>query len=100
MKGENSITLTEQLHHGMNCSGLIPGNEDDCTCGLYWRIALQTEQNCHAAWVKRATEAEATLVTLKQDNDALRSSDLALRTQIKSSQRNDCITGRSNSLAK
>jgi len=61
----NPITLTEQLTHGRNCAGLIPADEDDCTCGLRWRIQLQTEQNLHAAWMKRATEAE-------QDNKALR----------------------------
>lgn len=29
------------LTHGMNCSGQIPGNESDCTCGLRFRIQLR-----------------------------------------------------------
>lgn len=46
------------LQHGMNCAGLILGQEDECTCGLRWRIELATEQEMHAAWRKRAEEAE------------------------------------------
>jgi hypothetical protein len=33
-------------------------SEDDCTCGLYWRVQLQTEREMHNAWRKRAEEAE------------------------------------------
>lgn len=44
----------------MNCSAL--GNWDaECTCGLEWRIQLQTEQEMHNAWRKRAEEAEKEL---------------------------------------
>lgn len=50
-----------QLVHGMNCPGLIPMNDDDCTCGLRWRIQLQTEQEMHNAWRKRAEQAEREL---------------------------------------
>lgn len=52
--------MRETLKHGMNCPGLIPLG-DDCTCGLTWRIKLQTEQEMHAAWRKRAEEAEVSL---------------------------------------
>lgn len=52
--------LTGKLEHGMNCPD-YPGNDEDCTCGLRWRIALQTEQTMSAAWRKRAEEAEAKL---------------------------------------
>lgn len=53
------------LEHGMNCDALIPGNDEACTCGLKWRIALQTEQTMHAAWRKRAEEAEDALLAAK-----------------------------------
>ena len=53
--------LEGQLSHGMNCSALTPGHDDDCTCGLKWRISLQTEQTMSSAWRKRAEEAEQQL---------------------------------------
>ncbi len=50
------------LQHGMNCPALILGaDQDECQCGLKWRIRLRTEQEMHAAWRKRAEEAEAQL---------------------------------------
>ena len=53
----------DTLQHGMNCPGNAPeyydGNE--CTCGLKWRIQLQTEREMHNAWRKRAEEAERAL---------------------------------------
>jgi len=30
----------DPLQHGRNCSGEIPGREDECTCGLKWRLQL------------------------------------------------------------
>ena len=49
-----------KLEHGMNCGALGFDGYDagECTCGLEWRIRLQTEQEMHAAWRKRAEEAE------------------------------------------
>lgn len=44
------------LEHTRSC-GTLTGR--DCTCGLAWRIRLATEQEMHAAWRKRANEAEA-----------------------------------------
>lgn len=29
------------LTHGMNCAALTPGHDDECTCGLAWRIKLR-----------------------------------------------------------
>lgn len=49
--------LTEKLQHGTNCGGYL-GSDDPCTSGLEWRIKLQTEQEMHAAWRKRAEESE------------------------------------------
>jgi hypothetical protein len=61
-------TRMSELRHGMNCRGLIPGEETACTCGLVHRkiieqlrIELETEQTMHAAWRKRAEEAEEKL---------------------------------------
>lgn len=56
------------LAHGRNCpalGGSFPGIADDCTCGLIYRQQLQTEQTMHAAWRKRAEEAEAELASLR-----------------------------------
>lgn len=52
--------LEEPLTHRLNCPAWHNDhghevNAEDCTCGLHWRLALQTEQ----AWRKRADEAEA-----------------------------------------
>lgn len=47
----------------MNCPAL-GGDDADCKCGLQYRIALQTEQTMHAAWRKRAEEAEALLASV------------------------------------
>ena len=30
-----------ELTHGMNCSALSPGSDDDCTCGLRYRIEIE-----------------------------------------------------------
>lgn len=54
----NPITLTETLTHSRTCSAGYD-LDADCICGLDYRIQLQTEQNLHAAWMKRAMEAEA-----------------------------------------
>lgn len=45
--------------------------EADCTCGLMHRIHLQTEQTMHAAWRKRAEEAEAQLAQPEADSRQL-----------------------------
>ena len=54
----NPITLTEKLTHGRACRADYD-LDTDCTCGLQYRIQLQTEQEMHAAWMKRALESEA-----------------------------------------
>lgn len=64
----NTMLTAEQrraMRHGMNCPAGTPGYETDCKCGLHWRDLLQTEREMHAAWRKRATEAE------ERENDAL-----------------------------
>jgi hypothetical protein len=52
--------MSETLQHTRSCPALTPGNYEECTCGLRWRIELQTEREMHNAWRKRAEEAEAT----------------------------------------
>lgn len=49
-----------QLTHSRNCPERFR-SDDDCTCGLQFRIYLQTEQTMGAAWRKRAEEAESSL---------------------------------------
>lgn len=53
------VSRAAPLTHARSCPALTPMSDADCTCGLQWRIALQTEQTMHAAWRKRAEEAEA-----------------------------------------
>lgn len=54
------------VEHTRSCPSL--GNGDArCTCGLEWRIKLRTEQEMHAAWRKRAEEAEALNAKLRAD---------------------------------
>lgn len=61
-----------QLTHGRNCPAMgnsFPiGDESDCTCGLRWRIYLQTEQTMRDVWEKRAltAESEASLARKKE----------------------------------
>ena len=62
--------MSEALAHGRNCAALNPMSESDCTCGLEWRIRLQTEQEMHNAWRKRAEEAEAILEKRTPGEDA------------------------------
>ena len=45
------------VQRGMNCA-CLSGEHEHCTCGYEWRVKLQTEQTMHAAWRKRAEEAE------------------------------------------
>lgn len=47
------------MDHGRNCPALGAIGDDGCTCGLRYRIELQTEREMHNAWRKRAEEAEA-----------------------------------------
>jgi hypothetical protein len=52
----------EPMTHSRGCPCSYGEPEDPCcTCGLKHRIVLQTEQEMHAAWRKRAEEAEADL---------------------------------------
>jgi hypothetical protein len=53
--------VREALKHTRSCPQLNPISDEPCTCGLQWRIALQTEVEMHNAWRKRAEEAEAVL---------------------------------------
>jgi hypothetical protein len=50
------------IEHERNCPQRNPMSDDACTCGLEWRIKLGTEQVMHAAWRKRAEEAEKELL--------------------------------------
>lgn len=68
----NTRTLVDQQPvvlplHTRSCSAAWR-NSEECTCGLEWRIKLQTEQEMHNAWRKRAEEAEAELAMLKRES--------------------------------
>lgn len=58
--------LLENLTHTRSCPSLTPRHEEDCTCGLIWRIRLRTEMEMHNAWRKRAEEAEASLIATRE----------------------------------
>jgi hypothetical protein len=55
-----------KLQHYTNCAERNPMSEEFCTCGLIYRQYLQTEQAMHAAWRKRAEEAESKLDSLRE----------------------------------
>lgn len=55
--------MNEQLTHTRSCAALTPG--EDCTCCLKERQNTQTAETMHAAWRKRAEEAEQELAELK-----------------------------------
>lgn len=57
--------MSDRENHGMNCAYRADSDEP-CTCGLVLRIALQTEQTMHAAWRKRAEEAERQNADLRE----------------------------------
>jgi hypothetical protein len=57
--------LGDLTQHGMNCPATNPTDKDMCRCGLQWRIALATERTMHAAWRKRAEQAEKEARTLR-----------------------------------
>ena len=59
----DGMTAEETMKHSMNCgaTGFDGYDVGECTCGLTWRIQLRTEQEMHAAWRKRAEEAEKEL---------------------------------------
>ena len=53
--------VERSMMHGMNCPASALGNDEECLCGLKWRVALATEQTMHNAWRKRAEQAEREL---------------------------------------
>jgi len=54
-------------HHGTNCA--YRANPDEpCTCG----VTERTEREMHAAWRKRAEEAETALAAMTAERDGLR----------------------------
>lgn len=71
-----------QLTHAMNCPGLVIGDEYDCTCGLKWRIQLQTEQTIHASWRKRSNEAEELNAILRAENATLQRENERMQTEV------------------
>lgn len=73
------------MSHTISCPA-HPGSDDDCTCGLVHRIALATEQEMHAAWRKRAEEAESELAALREAAGRVEELEKALRAVEKYSQ--------------
>lgn len=66
---ERPVSPDAPLKHSMNCGALGFDGYDagECTCGLDWRIKLQTEQEMHAAWRKRAEEAEKEIAAIRHE---------------------------------
>ena len=52
-------------HHGTNCAYRADPDEP-CTCG----VTERTEREMHAAWRKRAEEAETALAAMTAERDA------------------------------
>jgi len=49
--------MSERESHGMNCAHRSDSDEP-CTCACRYHAAVDTERTMHAAWRKRAEEAE------------------------------------------
>lgn len=58
--------------HKPNCNYWLEQDKEDCTCGLDWRVMLQTEREQHNAWRKRAMEAERELVEVMAELDGIK----------------------------
>lgn len=73
--------------HAMNCAAWLDrqGNDcgDPCTCARTQRMMLSSEQSLHAAWRKRAEEAEARETALEADNAALREAVMGLEMEVR-----------------
>lgn len=55
----------DRTHHGTNCAYRADPDEP-CTCG----VTERTEREMHAAWRKRAEEAETALAAMTAERDA------------------------------
>lgn len=80
----NLATRESGLFHTQSCPAWrnehgVEVHRTDCTCGLRYRIELSTERTMHAAWRKRAEEAEA-------ENTALRARVAALEGALRESE--------------
>lgn len=53
------------MDHTRTCANLA-NRDEACTCGLRWRIELQTEREMHQAWRKRAEESEAKSILISE----------------------------------
>ena len=68
------------LAHRRNCGYF--DQEIGCTCCLKERTALRTEQEMHAAWRKRAEEAERHITDIEAENATLARTARALVTTL------------------
>jgi hypothetical protein len=57
-----ALPSAEELQHTRTCT--YWESEEGCSCSLEYRVQLQTEQTMHAAWRKRAEEAEQALAAM------------------------------------
>lgn len=60
------------FEHTSSCGYWREQDKGDCTCGLDWRIKLQTEREQYNAWRKRAMEAERELVVTRAELDGIK----------------------------
>lgn len=91
--------LLTDLTHTRSCPALTLGHDEECTCGLIWRIRLRTEMEMHNAWRKRAEEAEAATpapsedaIELEQTLDLIHDADMrAIKMWQKAHPGNDLV---------
>ena len=79
--------MSERESHGMNCAHRSDSDEP-CTCACRYHAAVDTERTMHAAWRKRAEEAERENADLRarleaaekdRDNELADNTGLALK---------------------
>jgi hypothetical protein len=67
--GQQENAMSElTLSHTRSCPQLTPASDYPCTCGLTYRIELQTVHELRNAWEKRAYEAETALAAAQEEN--------------------------------
>lgn len=80
--------MSDREAHGMNCA-YRSDSDEPCTCACRYHAAVDTERTMHAAWRKRAEEAErenadlrARLDAAEQDRDVAWADIAVLRVNV------------------
>lgn len=73
--------MNERESHGMNCA-YRSDSDEHCTCACRYHAAVDTERTMHAAWRKRAEEAERENADLRAESESRRKAWCVLRSAL------------------